>query len=168
MKNTISFLTWKYLKYVMMWIIFTFFSWLLESIFSGLKLKLENMANSILIFISNIELSSFQKVTGILCLLAIFFTWLIWYLKEYKQSKKEYFDLLENSLIDNEVNIRYLQLQMVYGKDVDLLTIAENFSEQGMKIIGLDIEKIKKAKQYFKQKYGYEPNRDNKQVSNRT
>lgn len=123
------------------------------------------MTSNILTIIGGIELSSFQKVTGILCLLAIFCMWLFWYFKEYKQSKKKYFDYIERNINSADINLRYLKALAQYrGESLDLLTMAENFSEEEMHTIGLSSDQIEKSKQYFKQKYGYEPNTNIEQL----
>lgn len=162
MKNSKSFLTWENLKWSLGVIVLTFFTWLLEKIFNKLFSKIETMVNNILSFIGNIELTSFEKVTGILCLLTLFIMWLVWYFKEYRKYKNQYFDMLEAMIVENKVDIKCLQLQVSTGqKDLDLLTIGRNFSDEGMKVLGLSPTQIYKANQYLKQKYGYEPNRDN-------
>lgn len=148
MKNTINFLTWKYIKLIMIYVIITFLTWLLEGIFGELKLKLEDMTNNILIFISSIEISSFQKVTGILCLLAIFFTWLMWYLKEYKQSKKEYFDLIEDKIEFNKTNLDFLRLKDILGRQPDYIDLAKNFSDESLKLLGYNDEQIRGINKY--------------------
>jgi hypothetical protein len=158
MKTTANFFTWKNFKWVIGFIAVTFFSWFLDKVFDKLFSKIEIMTHNILTFIGSIELSSFQKVTGILCLLSISCMWLIWYFKEYKQSKKEYFDYIERSINSADINLRYLKaLSQSRGESLDLLTMAEKFSEEEMHTIGLSSDQIEKSKQYFKQKYGYEP-----------
>ncbi|MEI8225927.1 MAG: hypothetical protein WCG82_08360 [Bacteroidota bacterium] len=158
MKTKANFFTWRKL----IWIALTFFTWFLERIFDKLFSKIETMANNILTFIGHIGLTSFEKLTGILCLLTLFIMWLFWYFKEYKRNKNQYFNLIEQNINSANVNIRYLKgIIQNSNMNLDLLVIAENFSEEEMDIIGLDSDQKEKAKQYFKQKYGHEPNRDN-------
>jgi hypothetical protein len=145
------------------WIPLTIIGWLIQWI-------LEKRLNSITDSLSKIKIGGIMEILKnispyifITFFLIGIIVWVYWILEDRIKSKNEYFDTLESMLIQQKVDIRYLQLQISTGqKDLDLLTISENFSDKGMKNLGLNSTQIYKANQYFKQKYGYEPNRDNK------